>query len=118
REAYALLKELGTPFIIHQPSYSMLNRWIEDDGLLDTLDELEIGSIIFSPLAQGMLTTKYLNGIPMNSRASQHKSLNPDFLNEKNLSHIRSLNDIAQRREQTLAQMAIAWVLRKDRVNS
>ena len=118
REAYAILKELGTPFIIHQPSYSMLNRWIEDDGLLDTLDELGIGSIVFSPLAQGMLTTKYLDKVPENSRASQNKSLNPDFLNEKNLSHIRSLNEIAQRRGQTLAQMAIAWVLKKDRVTS
>lgn len=118
REAYHILQQLGTPFIIHQPSYSMLNRWIEDDGLLDTLDELGIGSIVFSPLAQGMLTTKYLNNVPKDSRASQHKSLNPDFLNEKNLSNIRSLNDIAQRRGQTLAQMAVAWVLRKDGVNS
>lgn len=118
REAYALLKEMGTPFIIHQPSYSMLNRWVEDDGLLDTLDDLGIGSIVFSPLAQGMLTTKYLKEIPENSRASQHKSLNPDFLSEKNLSHIRSLNNIAGQRGQSLAQMAIAWVLRKDRVTS
>jgi L-glyceraldehyde 3-phosphate reductase len=118
REAYAILKELGTPFIIHQPSYSMLNRWIEEDGLVDTLDELGLGSIVFSPLAQGMLTTKYLDKVPENSRASQHKSLNPDFLNEQNLSHIRSLNEIAQKRGQTLAQMAIAWVLRQDRVTS
>lgn len=118
REAYAILKELGTPCLIHQPSYSMLNRWIEDDGLLDTLDQLGVGSIVFSPLAQGMLTTKYLKDIPENSRASQNKSLNPDFLSEKNLSHIRSLNDIAHRRGQSLAQMAIAWVLRKGRVTS
>ncbi|MEX2592291.1 MAG: L-glyceraldehyde 3-phosphate reductase [Anditalea sp.] len=118
REAYAILKELGTPCLIHQPSYSMLNRWIEDDGLLDTLDELGVGSIVFSPLAQGMLTTKYLKEIPENSRASQHKSLDPDFLSEKNLSHIRSLNTIANQRGQSLAQMAIAWVLRKGRVTS
>lgn len=118
REAYSILKELGTPFIIHQPSYSMLNRWIEDDGLLDTLEELNIGSIVFSPLAQGMLTTKYLNEIPEDSRANQQKSLNPVFLNEKNLSNIRSLNAIAGQRGQSLAQMAIAWVLRKGRVTS
>lgn len=118
REAYTILKELGTPFVIHQPSYSMLNRWIEDDGLLDTLNEFGIGAIVFSPLAQGMLTTKYLNGVPENSRASQHKSLEPEFLNEKNLANIRSLNDIAGQRGQTLAQMAIAWVLRKEGVTS
>lgn len=118
QEAYSILQQLGTPFIIHQPSYSMLNRWVEDDGLLDTLDELGLGSIVFSPLAQGMLTTKYLGQIPEDSRASQHKSLNPDFLNEKNLSHIRSLNEIAKKRGQSLAQMAIAWVLRKDQVTS
>ena len=118
REAATIARELGTPLLIHQPSYSMLNRWIEDDGLLDTLDELGIGSIVFSPLAQGMLTTKYLNKIPEDSRASQNKSLNPDFLDDKNLSNIRSLNEIAQRRGQTLAQMAIAWVLKKDRVTS
>lgn len=118
REAYQLLKEMGTPFIIHQPSYSMLNRWVEDDGLLDTLDDLGIGSIVFSPLAQGMLTTKYLQNIPEDSRAGQNKSLKPDFLNEKNLSHIRSLNKIAEQRGQSLAQMAIAWVLRNGRVTS
>lgn len=118
REAYQILKELGTPCLIHQPSYSMLNRWVEDDGLLDTLEELGIGSIVFSPLAQGMLTTKYLKDIPENSRASQHKSLNPDFLNEKNIANIRALNEIAKGRGQTLAQMAIAWVLRKGRVTS
>jgi len=118
REAYQILKELGTPCLIHQPSYSMLNRWIEEDGLVDTLEELGIGSIVFSPLAQGMLTTKYLKDIPENSRAGQHKSLNPDFLNEKNIANIRSLNEIAQGRGQTLAQMAIAWVLRKGRITS
>jgi len=118
REACRVLEELGTPCLIHQPSYSMLNRWIEDDGLLDTLEELGMGSIVFSPLAQGMLTSKYLKGIPETSRASQHKSLNPNFLSEENLSNIRSLNEIATGRGQTLAQMAIAWVLRDERVTS
>lgn len=118
REAAAILKELGTPCLIHQPSYSMLNRWIEDDGLIDTLDELGIGSIVFSPLAQGMLTNKYLKGVPEGSRASQDKSLNPDFLSEQNLDNIRALNAIAQKRDQTLAQMAIAWVLRNGRITS
>lgn len=118
REAAAILKELGTPCLIHQPSYSMLNRWIEEDGLIDTLDELGIGSIVFSPLAQGMLTDKYLKGIPESSRASQEKSLNADFLNDKNLNNIRELNKIAQQRGQTLAQMAIAWVLKKQRITS
>ncbi|HLT42186.1 MAG TPA: L-glyceraldehyde 3-phosphate reductase [Sphingobacteriaceae bacterium] len=118
REAYAILKELGTPCLIHQPSYSMLNRWIETDGLVDTLEELGIGSIVFSPLAQGMLTSKYLNDIPENSRATQHKSLNPAFLNEENLANIRALNEIAKGRGQTLAQMAIAWVLRNGKITS
>ena len=112
REAAAILKELGTPCLIHQPSYSMINRWVEDDGLLDTLDGLGIGSIVFSPLAQGMLTDKYLKGIPQGSRATQGKSLRTDFLNDRNVGNIRKLNEIAQRRGQTLAQMAIAWVLR------
>jgi len=118
KEAAAILKQLGTPCLIHQPSYSMINRWVEDDGLLDTLDEEGIGSIVFSPLSQGMLTGKYLNGIPEDSRAAQHKSLNVDFLNERNLGNIRSLNEIAKRRGQTLAQMALAWVLRGGRVTS
>lgn len=118
REACAILKELGTPCLIHQPSYSLLNRWIEDDGLLDVLDEQGVGSIVFSPLAQGMLTDKYLTDVPENSRAKQHKSFRPGFLSEENLSNIRSLNEIALERGQTLAQMAIAWVLRKGRVNS
>lgn len=118
REAAAILKELGTPCLIHQPSYSMLNRWIEEDGLTDTLDELGIGSIVFSPLAQGMLTDKYLKEVPEGSRASLGKSLKPDFLNEKNLANIRALNAIAERRGQTLAQMAIAWVLRNGRITS
>jgi L-glyceraldehyde 3-phosphate reductase len=118
REAAAILKSLGTPVIIHQPSYSMINRWVEADGLLDTLDELGVGSIVFSPLAQGMLTAKYLDGIPEGSRASQGKSLRQAFLNDKTLANIRSLNGIAQKRGQTLAQMALAWVLRKGRVTS
>jgi L-glyceraldehyde 3-phosphate reductase len=118
REAVAILKDLGTPCLIHQPSYSMINRWIEEDGLVDTLEELGVGSIVFSPLAQGMLTSKYLNGIPDASRAAQDKSLNPDFLNEKNIENIRALNRIAEKRGQTLAQMAIAWVLRRGRITS
>lgn len=118
REAAAILRELGTPCLIHQPSYSLLNRWIEKDGLLEALEDTGMGSIVFSPLAQGMLTTKYLKDIPKDSRANQHKSLNPNFLSERNLANIRSLNDIAAARGQTLAQMAIAWVLRKDEVTS
>lgn len=118
REAAAILKDLGTPCLIHQPSYSMINRWVEEDGLLDALDDLGMGSIAFSPLAQGMLTGKYLKDIPAGSRATQGKSLNPDFLNEKNVANIRALAAIAERRGQTLAQMAIAWVLRKGRVTS
>ncbi|MCB1914036.1 MAG: aldo/keto reductase, partial [Rhodocyclaceae bacterium] len=94
------------------------NRWVEDDGLLDTLDDLGIGSIVFSPLAQGMLTNKYLDGIPDTSRAAQGKSLKPDFLNETTIAGIRALNEIAKRRGQTLAQMALAWVLRGGRVTT
>lgn len=118
REAVAILKELGTPCLIHQPSYSMINRWVEEDGLLDTLQDLGVGSIAFSPLAQGMLTNKYLKGIPEGSRATQGKSLRNEFLSEENLETIRSLNGIAERRGQTLAQMALAWVLRKGRVTT
>ncbi len=118
REAANILKQLGTPCLIHQPSYSMINRWIEDDGLLDTLEGLGIGCIVFSPLAQGMLTDKYLNGIPEGSRATQGKSLRTEFLNEKNVGNIGKLNEIAARRGQSLAQMAIAWVLRGGRVTS
>ncbi|NGN42816.1 L-glyceraldehyde 3-phosphate reductase [Mesorhizobium sp. CGMCC 1.15528] len=118
REAAAILRELGTPCLIHQPSYSMLNRWVEEDGLLDTLDELGVGSIVFSPLAQGMLTTKYLKGIPEDSRAAQGKSLRQEFLNDKALANIKALNAIAEKRGQTLAQMALAWVLRGGRVTS
>jgi L-glyceraldehyde 3-phosphate reductase len=118
REALAILRELKTPCIIHQPSYSMINRWVEEDGLLDTLDDLGLGSIVFSPLAQGMLTTKYLSGIPEDSRAAAGKSLRQTFLSEDNLARIRGLNGIAERRGQTLAQMALAWVLRGGRVTS
>ena len=112
REAVAILKDLGVPCLIHQPSYSMLNRWVERDGLKETLRELGIGSIAFSPLAQGMLTAKYLGGIPGTSRAAQHKSLDPGVLTGAAIGRIQALNDIAVARGQTLAQMAIAWVLR------
>ena len=111
REAAAILRELGTPLLIHQPSYSMLNRWIEED-LLDVLGETGVGCIAFSPLAQGMLTSKYLDGIPAGSRASQDKSLSPDLLTEQTLGHVRALNELAQERGQSLAQMALAWALR------
>ncbi len=112
REAVAILKDLGTPCLIHQPSYNMLNRWVEKDGLKDTLADLGVGSIAFTPLAQGMLTKKYLGGVPEGSRATQGKSLRPEMLSEKAIENIRGLNDIAAARGQTLAQMAIAWVLR------
>ncbi|PRX34945.1 L-glyceraldehyde 3-phosphate reductase [Meinhardsimonia xiamenensis] len=118
REAVAILKELGTPCLIHQPSYSMLNRWIERDGLLDTLEELGMGCIVFSPLAQGMLTSKYLSGIPEDSRAARGGALRPEWLTDRALEKIRALDAIARRRGQTLAQMAIAWALRDGRVTS
>ena len=118
REAAAILRELGTPLLIHQPSYSMLNRWIEDDGLLDTLSELGVGCIGFSPLAQGMLTDKYLDGIPEGSRASRPSSLSADMLTDEALERIRALNELAASRGQTLAQMAIAWTLRDERMTS
>jgi L-glyceraldehyde 3-phosphate reductase len=117
RRAAAVMREVGTPILIHQPSYSMLNRWIEPD-LLDVLGEEGIGCIVFSPLAQGMLTDRYLDGIPAGSRASQHTSLSPDLLTEGTLAKIRALSDIAARRGQKLAQMALAWVLRDPRVTS
>jgi len=118
REAAAILKRLGTPCLIHQPSYSMLNRWIEADGLLHTLEAEGIGCIAFSPLAQGMLTTKYLDGVPEESRAAAGKSLRPEFLKPETIERIRALNEIAQARGQSLAQMALAWVLRDPRVTS
>ena len=118
REAAAILKSLGTPCLIHQPSYNIINRWVEHDGLKDTLRELGVGSIAFTPLAQGMLTDKYLNGIPEGSRATQSKSLNPDFVSERAIESIRALNTIAEKRGQSLAQMAIAWVLREGGITS
>jgi L-glyceraldehyde 3-phosphate reductase len=117
REAYEILTSMGTPLLIHQPSYSMVNRWIEG-GLLDTLGELGVGCIAFSPLAQGVLTTRYLDGIPAGSRASRNGSLSSDQLSERTLAHVRALNDIAGDRGQTLAQMAISWVLRDERMTS
>ena len=117
REAAAILSELGTPLLIHQPSYSMLNRWIEPE-LLDALGELGVGCICFSPLAQGMLTNRYLDGVPAGSRASLDGSLSRSLLTDDTLAKIRALNDIAARRGQTLAQMALAWVLRDERVTS
>ena len=112
RKAVAILKDLGTPCLIHQPSYNMLNRWVERDGLKETLQNLGVGSIAFTPLAQGMLTKKYLGGIPQGSRASQGKSLFPSMLTDNAVENIKKLNEIAIGRDQTLAQMAIAWVLR------
>ena len=117
RDAYEILASLGTPLLIHQPSYSMINRWIEG-GLLDTLGELGVGCIAFSPLAQGVLTTRYLGGIPEGSRASRNGSLSPDQLSERTLGHVRALNEIAASRGQTLAQLAISWVLRDERMTS
>jgi L-glyceraldehyde 3-phosphate reductase len=117
RRAFEILQSLGTALLIHQPSYSMLNRWIEQE-LLDTLGELGVGCIGFSPLAQGMLTDKYLNGIPEGSRASRDGTLSPTLLTDSNLAKIRALNEIAGRRGQSLAQMALAWSLRDARMTS
>jgi L-glyceraldehyde 3-phosphate reductase len=117
REAHAILRDLGTPLLIHQPSYSLLNRWIEPE-LLDTLGELGVGCIGFSPLAQGMLTDKYLNGIPADSRAAENSSLSPDLLTDDALEKIRALNEIAKERGQSLAQLALAWTLRDPRMTS
>jgi L-glyceraldehyde 3-phosphate reductase len=117
REAAAILRDLGTPLLIHQPSYSLLNRWIEPE-LLDALEELGVGCIGFSPLAQGVLTDKYLEGIPEGSRASRPGSLSPDQINEQTIAKVRGLTEIAARRGQTLAQMAIAWTLRDPRMTS
>jgi L-glyceraldehyde 3-phosphate reductase len=117
REAAAILQRLGTPLLIHQPSYSMLNRWIED-GLLDVLEEAGAGCIAFSPLAQGMLTDRYLDGVPEGSRAAEGGSLSTDLLTEENLAKVRTLNGLAGQRGQTLAQMALAWTLRDPRITS
>jgi L-glyceraldehyde 3-phosphate reductase len=117
RQAARLLRELGTPLLIHQPSYSLLNRWIED-GLLDVLGEEGVGCIVFSPLAQGLLTDRYLHGVPEGSRASRDGSLSRNMLSEGNLARVRALNEVARRRGQSLAQMALAWTLRDQRVTS
>ncbi|MEU0885822.1 L-glyceraldehyde 3-phosphate reductase [Lentzea sp. NPDC005914] len=117
REAAELLRSAGVPLLIHQPSYSMLNRWIEPE-LLDVLEEVGAGCIAFSPLAQGMLTDRYLNGVPADSRAAQNKSLSTDLLSDENLSRIRALNDIAASRGQSLAQLALTWTIRDPRVTS
>jgi L-glyceraldehyde 3-phosphate reductase len=117
REAVAIMRELGTPLLIHQPSYSMLNRWIEPE-LLDVLEAEGLGCIAFSPLAQGILTDRYLNGIPEGSRASLDLSLSPDLLTEETLAKVRALNEVAAARGQSLAQLALAWVLRDPRVTA
>lgn len=117
KQAAAILKSEGVPLLIHQPSYSMLNRWVEVE-LLDTLESLGVGCIAFSPLAQGLLTNKYLNGTPENSRAAAGDSFARTMLSDENIAHVRALNDIAQKRGQSLAQMAIAWILRDPRVTS
>ncbi|MEU9198456.1 L-glyceraldehyde 3-phosphate reductase [Streptomyces sp. NPDC048332] len=117
-EAARLLKEMGVPALIHQPSYSMINRWTEDDGLLDTLEAAGMGCISFVPLAQGLLTGKYLQGIPQGSRATQGKSLDPELLSDEVVRRLNGLNDIARRRGQSLAQLAIGWVLRDSRMTS
>jgi L-glyceraldehyde 3-phosphate reductase len=116
-EATAILRQMGVRLLIHQPNYSVLDRWVED-GLLDALDRDGLGCIAFSPLAQGMLTSRYLNGIPEGSRASKAESLTPDLLSEDTVAHLRALNEIAQARGQTLAQLALSWVLRDHRVTS
>jgi L-glyceraldehyde 3-phosphate reductase len=116
-EAAAILRDLGTPLLIHQPAYSMLNRWSEN-GLLDVLEQEGAGCIAFSPHAQGLLTDRYLNGVPEGSRVTQGKSLEEGMLSKENLSKVRALNEIAERRGQTLAQMALAWVLRDPRMTS
>ncbi|MFF3944188.1 L-glyceraldehyde 3-phosphate reductase [Streptomyces sp. NPDC001902] len=118
REAAALLRQMGVPALIHQPSYSMINRWVEDDGLLDVLDEEGMGCIPFVPLAQGLLTDKYLNGIPEGSRAAQGKSLDPTLITDEVVRRLRGLNGIAARRGQSLAQLALSWVLRDKRITS
>jgi L-glyceraldehyde 3-phosphate reductase len=117
REAARILKDMGTPLLIHQPSYSMFNRWVEN-GLLDTLGELGIGCIAFSPLAQGLLTDRYLRGVPADSRAATSRFLHESDLTEDRMSRVRALNDIAARRGQTLAQLALAWALRDGRMTS
>ena len=118
QEAVTILNDLGTPCLIHQPSYNLLNRWVEDDGLLNTLDDLGIGSIAFTPLAQGLLTSKYLQGVPEESRANQDKSLDRQKLTPELVENLKALNELASGRGQTLAQMALAWVLRGERITT
>ncbi|MBL4787080.1 MAG: L-glyceraldehyde 3-phosphate reductase [Cohaesibacteraceae bacterium] len=118
RQAVAILNDLGTPCLINQPSYNIINRWVENDGLKDTLADLGVGSIAFTPLAQGMLTNKYLKGVPEGSRATQGKSLDKNLLSSQAIENLVQLNNIAQARGQTLAQMAIAWVLREGGITS
>ncbi|MCF1708150.1 L-glyceraldehyde 3-phosphate reductase [Tabrizicola sp. J26] len=118
RAAAAILRDLGTPCLIHQPSYNILNRWVETDGLKTTLKELGIGSIAFTPLAQGILTGKYLKGVPQGSRASQGKSLDPAIITPRAIESVRKLDEIAKTRGQTLAQLALAWVLREGGITS
>jgi L-glyceraldehyde 3-phosphate reductase len=118
REATAILRELGTPLLIHQPSYSMLNRWIEEDSLLDTLAEVGAGCIAFSPLAQGLLTDRYLNGVPADSRVATGGAMTADMLTDDRLARVRGLNQVAARRGQSLAQLALVWALRDERMTS
>jgi L-glyceraldehyde 3-phosphate reductase len=118
REAARLLREMGVPALIHQPSYSMINRWIEDEGLLDVLEEEGMGCIGFVPLAQGLLTDRYLGGIPEDSRAAQGKSLDPALVNDETVARLRALDEVAAGRGQSLAQLALSWVLRDPRVTS
>ncbi|MGB0660070.1 MAG: L-glyceraldehyde 3-phosphate reductase [Mangrovicoccus sp.] len=118
REAIAILNDLGTPLLIHQPSYNLLNRWVERDGLRESLAELGVGSIAFSPLAQGMLTLKYLKDVPKDSRAAGQTALHRDMITESSRETVRALNEIAKRRGQSLVQMAIAWVLREGKITS
>jgi L-glyceraldehyde 3-phosphate reductase len=118
RQAAEILRGLGTPLLIHQPSYSMLNRWIEEDGLLEVLEEEGVGCIVFSPLAQGLLTDRYLDGVPEGSRASRPGTMDRDQLSEETLAKVRALNELAGQRGQSLAQLAVAWTLRDPRVTS
>jgi L-glyceraldehyde 3-phosphate reductase len=118
REAAAILRQLGTPLLIHQPSYSMINRWIESEGLLETADELGIGVIAFTALAQGLLTDRYLDGVPEGSRAAKGETFDREWLSEEMLDRLRELSELAGRRGQTLAQLALAWALRDERLTS
>jgi L-glyceraldehyde 3-phosphate reductase len=118
RQAATILRQLGTPVLIHQPSYSMLNRWIEEDSLLDTLAEVGAGCIAFSPLAQGLLTNRYLNGVPAGSRVATGGAMTADMLTEDRLARVRGLNEVAARRGQSLAELALVWALRDERMTS